>query len=388
MAFTKVPERGVSLGMGDRTGMATAGHLAVAREYDFFPVFAQQSVREMTFTHRSYADIKNDVLRAVDAQSGQKGAGAVSAFGFDGDHLKTMPEIEAALGAGITMLTLDCSLVMNAVSPFSDELRSMFSGKNFDAGGLRLTYSKEDTDRLAGIYGGVVGHILDVWARFPQLHNDVAFEVSIDETTIPTDAHTHFMLAYFLRERGVRFATLAPRFPGEFQKGIDYIGDIRELEQSLKDHKAIADHFGYRLSIHSGSDKFSAFPLIGNILKEYHLKTAGTSYLEFFHIIGKVKPEFFWNVWQYSIANREEMGKFYHLGSSADNVPSGLTPEQMLDHPDARQILHCSYMFTLNPENELHEPFMALLKAHEDEYHNQVERHFIRHVESLGIPKL
>ncbi len=63
--FSKLPKQGISLGLGDRVGLATPGHIKVAKRYDFFPVFAQQSIRELNFTGRTFQDVKRDVERAA-----------------------------------------------------------------------------------------------------------------------------------------------------------------------------------------------------------------------------------------------------------------------------------------------------------------------------------
>ncbi len=103
-----------------------------------------------------------------------------------------------------------------------------------------------------------------------------------------------FLLSKYLYDEGITIDTLAPRFPGEFQKGIDYIGDIEEFKNSLTKHHKIASYFGYRLSIHSGSDKFSIYPYVHQITQgNYHLKTSGTSYLQSLKIIAQKDPNFF-----------------------------------------------------------------------------------------------
>ena len=81
---------------------------------------------------------------------------------------------------------------------------------------------------------------------------------------------------------GVKFVSLAPRFVGRFEKGVDYIGDLALFEAELAQHAAVQKHFGnYKISIHSGSDKFSIYPLFAKYTEgKVHLKTAGTSYLE------------------------------------------------------------------------------------------------------------
>ncbi len=89
------------------------------------------------------------------------------------------------------------------------------------------------------------------------------FELSVDETETPTEAVAHAFTALEARAAGIRLTSLAPRFIGEFQKGIDYIGDPQAFARSLRPHVSLARELGHRLSIHSGSDKFAVFPAIG-----------------------------------------------------------------------------------------------------------------------------
>jgi hypothetical protein len=81
-----------------------------------------------------------------------------------------------------------------------------------------------------------------------------------------------------LRQLGVRWVSLAPRYNGRFEKGVDYLGDVPPFEKDLAIHAAIAREFGpYKLSLHSGSDKFSIYPAAMRQTRGLvHLKTAGT----------------------------------------------------------------------------------------------------------------
>ena len=80
---------------------------------------------------------------------------------------------------------------------------------------------------------------------------------------MPTSVEAHYFVAAELVKAGVRLASMAPRFSGEFQKGIDYKGNTEVFADEFEQHFMIAEHFGYRISVHSGSDKFSVFPIIG-----------------------------------------------------------------------------------------------------------------------------
>ena len=121
-----------SFGFGDRTGLATAGHLeAIQRSGgDIAPIFAQQSIREMARTSRTPSDVMNDAMAAVDA------FGWSDAHGADADHLKTREDIERTAAPGFTFFTIDPSDAVDQQADDYDEptLRERFStiGNNAD----------------------------------------------------------------------------------------------------------------------------------------------------------------------------------------------------------------------------------------------------------------
>jgi hypothetical protein len=117
-------------------------------------------------------------------------------------------------------------------------------------------------------------------------------EVSLDETNTPQTPVELFFILAAIADQDIPAQTIAPKFTGRFLKGIDYIGDIeqftKEFEQLLAIISFAVNEFGLpdnlKLSIHSGSDKFSLYKPINKALKKYdsglHLKTAGTTWLE------------------------------------------------------------------------------------------------------------
>ena len=92
-----------SVGVGDRLGIATPGHVRVFEDYDAYPVLAQQSIRELNLTNRTFEHVLDCATFAVFREDFTRG------FGADGDHLKTPDEVAYAIGCGYTMITLDCS---------------------------------------------------------------------------------------------------------------------------------------------------------------------------------------------------------------------------------------------------------------------------------------
>ncbi len=120
----------------------------------------------------------------------------------------------------------------------------------------------------------------------------MAIEVSMDETDEPQGPTELLLILAALADEGIPAQTIAPRFSGRFNKGVDYVGDPgrfdREFRQDLAVTAFAIKHFGLpaslKLSVHSGSDKFTLYPLIRNALRDFnagvHLKTAGTTWLE------------------------------------------------------------------------------------------------------------
>lgn len=130
---------------------------------------------------------------------------------------------------------------------------------------------------------------------------DVVIEVSMDETDEPQTPPVLLVILALLAEEGVPLQTIAPKFTGRFNKGVDYVGDLTRFEQEFSDDVAVlafaAERFGLpellKLSVHSGSDKFSLYPVIRRTLARtgagVHLKTAGTTWLE--ELIGLAEAE-------------------------------------------------------------------------------------------------
>ena len=117
-------------------------------------------------------------------------------------------------------------------------------------------------------------------------------EVSMDETDIPQTPPQLLVILALLADERIPLQTIAPKFSGRFNKGVDYVGDLAQFEREFADDIAVlafaADRYGLpptiKLSVHSGSDKFSLYPVIRRVLAAtgagLHLKTAGTTWLE------------------------------------------------------------------------------------------------------------
>ncbi len=392
-----------SLGVGDRLGVAGPGHLRVFKKYDAFPILAQQSIRELTLTGRTYEDVLDCVTFAVYR------AGYRDGFGADGDHLKKPEELEYALRCGFTMITLDCSEhIRNDVDSMTDAqvdqayqadaaLEQLYLGRSFTIGNdAVLTFGQSEFRRMTLIYNQAIRFAATIYERYIR-PNPVDFEISIDETATPTTPLQHYYVASELRRRGVVFATLAPRFCGEFQKGVDYIGDLRQFERDFAVHAAVASHFGYKISVHSGSDKFSVFPIVGRLSQgRYHLKTAGTNWLEAIKLVAMKQPALYREIHAFALRNFTEARRYYHVTTRLDLIPdlAGL-PDQELPvlfaQNDARQLIHITYGLILTARRPdgaylFRARLYAFWQENADAYADLIEQHIGRHLATLGCP--
>ena len=298
-------------------------------------MLAQQSVRELTLTGRDFPGVIRDVTFLVFQEGWQTG------YGADGDHLKSMTDIDAALNAGMPMITLDLTEVMSP-GPASwsagkvdaefenlpDEVQARvthtYADRTFQLAASTVHLSQTEARRCALMYLAALDFSQEVDRHLrARRGDDYDLEISIDETTAPTLPAHHLFFASELAFRGVTVSSLAPRFIGEFQKGIDYIGDVKEFERQLTVHCDIAKAFGgYKISVHSGSDKFSVYPSIGRQTgMRLHLKTAGTSWLQAVRVVARVNPALFRAMFAKSLASFPEATRLYHVAADPKAVP-------------------------------------------------------------------
>jgi len=381
-----------TVGVGDRLGIATPGHIRVFEHCDAYPVFAQQSIRELNFTHRTYDEVLDSAVFAVFRENFTKG------YGADGDHLKTRDEIKYALSCGYTMITLDCSEHIHgcdAEGSVSPDLKERYLGKTYSLpDGLSVFFDGETLSRAVKIYGEAIEFAAAIYIEFFKGNDSVDFELSIDETATPTDPAHHFFIASELSLRGVKMKTMAPRFVGEFQKGVDYIGNIARFEREFAVHAAIARHFGYKISVHSGSDKFSVFPIIGKLTGcRVHLKTAGTNWLEAMRVVAEHDPALYREVHEFALNAFAEANKFYHVTTNLASIPplSSLSDDELpslFTQNDARQLIHITYGLILTaktPDGSLlfRDRLYKLWRERSDEYASKLEAHIGKHISKL-----
>jgi len=390
-----------SAGVGDRLGTATPGQARAFREYGhgIVPVFAQQSIREMDRLGRSPQEVLDD------ATFGLVEAGWDQPVGADADHLKSVEEIDRCLAAGFTLFTLDPGQRVRPVSldalpqaldelpwdELEDDQEAMlrrYSRYRLDLEDGELRVSGEEIAVAAAKYGAAVAYTSSMYRHLlEKAEYPVEVEVSVDETDEVTTLAEHVFLATEMRRLGMTWVSFAPRYVGDFEKGVDYIGDRAVLHRSLQRHARIAQSIGpYKLSLHSGSDKFSIYEDAARATDRLvHLKTSGTSYLVALDVASRRAPELFREIYAVSREAYRGTRASYQVSARLERTPA---PEAVVDDElpglvaafDSRQMLHVGYGAVLSDEGapgdsrigeglrevlaEAWEPYQAALATH------------------------
>jgi hypothetical protein len=270
-----------------------------------------------------------------------------------------------------------------------EALRERYLDRTLALDGLELTFTRQALLRAAAKYGRALAHTLDMYDEIVRQRGagEFDFEVSVDETETPSSAEEHFYMANELSRRGVRITSLAPRFEGRFEKGVDYIGDRDAFAASLAQHARIARHFRYKLSLHSGSDKLSIYPLFAAATGGMaHVKTAGTSYLEALRTLAVVDPGLFREILTLARERYPKDRATYHVSADAARVPEAQSLSDpalpgLLDQFDAREVLHVTFGSVLT---EFGTRLNMTLRAHESAYDDALARHFDKHLAALA----
>ena len=408
-----------SFGFGDRIGLATPGHVESMKRSGngIEPIFPQQSIREMTRTQRSAQQVMDDALNSA------RTSGWLGPIGADADHLKTPEDVNDTAAAGFTFFTIDPSDEVDQQADDYDEatLRLKFTtareqapwfnvylGRTVDLPtGTKIDLNEEACMRAAVKYGAAIhrarqlgDHILRVNET---IGRDYEIELSVDETDQPTTLAEHYIIADQCLQSGMKLVSLAPRFIGELEKGVDYKGDVQALEESLNDHAAVAELLGpYKLSLHSGSDKLSMYPALARSTHgRFHVKTAGTSYLEALRVVARHDEPLFRRIIDFARDRYDTDKATYHVSATLQVVPptSELPDSTRLEQvylerwedvplghgftEPGRQILHCTFGSVLT-DTDLGPAVQSVLLSHPETYAEVLADHFSRHLDALA----
>jgi hypothetical protein len=245
----------------------------------------------------------------------------------------------------------------------------------------------------------------------------IVIEVSMDETDQPQTPPQLLVILALLAEEGIPLQTIAPKFTGRFNKGVDYVGDLAQFEQEFSDDVAVcgfaARQYGLpeslKLSVHSGSDKFSLYPVIRRVLAAsgagVHLKTAGTTWLE--EVIGLAEAggdglDLAREIYAYALGHVDEFCAPYASVIDIDRSRLPATeevqgwagpefaaairhvPTHPAFNPSLRQLLHVSFKVAAKHGSR----YTDLLRANREIVGRQVtDNLYERHMKPLFLPQ-
>jgi tagaturonate epimerase len=285
-----------TLGVGDRfahQGQAQLQAILKARDagIDVYPVWNKSNREHLIITS------KPDDVRA-EADSAVAALGWKGAYYVDADHigLKTVDRFIS----GSDFFTLDVADFTgkaaedDAIYDFLKTVRQYTGPLSIPGIPQSFELTEETVRRAALKFLLAVQEAGRIYRHIEQRkgHEGFVTEVSVDETDTPQNPVELFLILAMIAGEGIPIQTIAPKFTGRFNKGVDYVGDLAQFEKEFdEDLNVIAfaiREFGLadtlKLSVHSGSDKFSIYSIINRLIKKHdsglHVKTAGTTWLE------------------------------------------------------------------------------------------------------------
>jgi hypothetical protein len=280
-----------------------------------------------------------------------------------------------------------------------------------------LAVSKERAFHTAAKYLRAVGQAGEIYRHISKRKGDGEFitEVSMDETDRPQTPAELLLILAAISDEGIPIQTIAPKFTGRFNKGVDYVGDLEQFEKEFSDDLAViayaVERYGLpknlKLSVHSGSDKFSIYGPMRRSLRKFdagvHLKTAGTTWLEELNGLaegGKDGLALAKEIYAEAYAHREELCQPYATVIdidparlpepdavrqwSAEQFTGALRHDQAnpLFNPHLRQLLHVGFKIAA----KMGERYTGMLEACAEPIARNVTLNlFERHIEPLFL---
>lgn len=283
-----------SFGVGDRFGHQARAQLqaminAKKQGVSITPVW-NKSNREHSIIHTVPADVRREADAAV------KAIGWGGAYRVDADHI-SLKNVDAFIEAS-DFFTLDVADFIGKsadekdVAAFVNKYKKYLGSLAIPGIADKFDITMTRLETIAHKYLMGVSEAGKIYRHIAKAKGNFITEVSMDETDQPQTPVEMFFILAAIADEGIPAQTIAPKFTGRFNKGVDYVGDVamfaKEFEQDLAVIAFAIKEFGLpknlKLSVHSGSDKFSIYKAINKAIKKFdaglHLKTAGTTWLE------------------------------------------------------------------------------------------------------------
>jgi tagaturonate epimerase len=406
-----------SLGIGDRFGHQGEAQLravvrAASAGVEIVPVW-NKSNREHSYILSKPSDTR------IEADTAVKALGYSGSYFVDADHIN-LSNVGGFIEAS-DFFTLDVAGKIGSASG-EEQISDFISSCRKYSGVLNIPgiiHPFEVSDQLLM---GITQKFLAAIAEAGRIYNFIkeqkgadqfVTEVSMDEVETPQTPVEMFFILKMIAGQNIPVQTIAPKFTGRFNKGVDYAGDVAQFSREFEEDVLVIDYavkeFGLpdnlKLSVHSGSDKFSIYPVMGSIIKKYdkgiHVKTAGTTWLE--EVIGLALAggealEMAKKIYKSALNRQEELCAPYAdvIDIKQDELPTADEVDQwgskkfadtlrhIPGHPDYnpnfRQLIHVGYKIASENGND----YTSLLEKHSDLVGSCVEENlYDRHLKRL-----
>jgi len=410
-----------SFGMGDRfahqgKAQLQACILATNLGAEFIPVW-NKSNREHTFIGTEPSSLRAEAEAAVKALGWKK------PYHVDADHIRL--ETVDRFIAPSDFFTIDVADSIGkpadpaSVKAFLDRHPELIGKIVIPHIDQPFNTTREYVERIANKFLLAVQDAGKIYLHIAKAKGEANFitEVSMDETDSPQTPPELLIILAALADENIPIQTIAPKFTGRFNKGVDYVGDIKQFEKEFNDDLAVIafaiQKYGLppslKLSVHSGSDKFSIYEPMRRALKKFgagiHIKTAGTTWLE--ELIGLAEAggdglEIAKEIYAYAMDHVDELCGPYAsvIDIHKDKLPSVKTVNGWSSHqfvsalrhdqknkdynPSFRQLLHVGFKIAAKKGDR----YLNALKKHEAIIaKNVTENLFDRHMKPLLLGK-
>ena len=411
-----------SIGIGDRfshQGEAQLSAIIKAKNelgIEISPVW-NKSNREHTYVHTVPEDTRKEADAAV------KALGFKGTYFVDADHIN-LNNVDKFLSSS-DFFTLDVADYIGKAATDAEIAKFVADHKKF-VGSMTITGISHPFEITADYIEKWARKFLFATIEASKIYQHIAAkkgvgnfitEVSMDEVDEPQKPLDMLFILKSLADLKVPAQTIAPKFTGRFNKGVDYVGDLKQFEKEFEEDMLVIDYAiknyhlpeELKLSVHSGSDKFSIYPIMGKLIKKYnkgiHIKTAGTTWLEEvigLSLAGDEALDLAKAIYSAAFRRQEELCGPYAtvIDIKADKLPSpdAITKwtstqyAQTLQHeqanplynPSFRQLIHVGYKVAY----EYGDVYTNALKDHKEIIGDCVTYNiFDRHIKRLFVPE-
>ena len=408
-----------SCGIGDRFGQEAKAQL---RAFEMLSKDGVEVTPVWNKSNREHTFIGSEPRSVfVAAEAAVKALGWQRKWHVDADHIRL--ETVDRFIPWSDFFTIDVAEFIGKQVPAAD-VKAFLHRHPELIGNVRLngwkepmTVARGDVERVAAHYLLAAQEAGRIYRHISAKKGEANFiaEVSMDETDAPQTPPELLIILAMLAEEKVRAQTIAPKFTGRFNKGVDYVGDLAQFEREFNDDLDVIGHaiatYGLpanlKLSVHSGSDKFSLYPVIRRALARtqagVHVKTAGTTWLE--ELIGLAEAggeglQLAKEIYGHALAHIDELCAPYASVIDIDRnklpnaaIVNGWSGRQLANalrhipthpefNPHLRQLLHVSFKLAAKAGTR----YLDLLEANQDTVAKQVtENLYQRHLKPLFL---